>query len=75
MLEKQIGDSYKKYQMKGVAMSPSESSHEVIFDVRFNGEDGPSGGTWVWPVKDNGKGAWILIPLDGSGVGQPPVTR
>jgi len=59
--------------MKGVAMSPSGPSDKVMFEVRFNGRDGPSGGTWVWPVKDKRKGVWILVPLEGSGVGQPPV--
>ena len=51
--------------------SPAE---EVTFEIRFYLPDAPRGGTWVWPVKDNGNGGWTLEPQKGSGTGQPPVT-
>ena len=60
----------KKYQMKGLNLS--NPGDHVNFEIQFNLPDGPHGGTWTWPIKDNGKGGWTLEPDKGSGRNQPP---
>ena len=66
------GASYQKYQMKATEMAPTPPADEVVLEVRFNLEDGPHQGRWVWPLREHeAKGHWILDSHLGSRVGQP----
>jgi len=66
------GVTYQKFQMKPVPMAPRAPSDQVVFEVRFNLEDGPHGGRWTWPIRQHeAKGHWILDSHLGSGVHQP----
>ena len=66
------GASYQKYQMKATKMAPTPPADEVVLEVRFNLEDGPHQGRWVWPLHEHEvKGHWIMDSHLGSAVGQP----
>jgi hypothetical protein len=60
-----------KYQMKGMAMSPTPPHDEVRFEVKFWLDDGEHGGRWIWPLEQQPKGHWRLEVGKGSGAGQP----
>ena len=65
------GASFRKYQLKPVSMSPKPPRDEVTFEVRFNLDDGPHGGQWVWLIEQHEKGHWNIEAQKGSGVFQP----
>lgn len=66
------GASYQTYQMKPTEMAPKPPDDQVTFEVRFNLEDGPHYGRWIWPLRQHeSKGHWILDSHLGSGVLQP----
>ena len=67
------GSFYLSYQMKPTKIGETLREDEVTFEVRFNLEDGPHGGKWIWPLHQPEKGHWILDSQKGSGVFQPKI--
>jgi hypothetical protein len=67
-----VGANYQSYQLKAVEMKPTPPDDKVVFEVRFNLDDGQHGGRWVWPMhQDASKGHWILDADKGSYIHQP----